>query len=91
MEQKNKYFSVEPIFKKVSKEEFEQFVSDYPRPLDYNCCGISEPPFITYNDVELADRWPYSIVAKTRMEDDRYGPADRYICVNIKELFGSKL
>lgn len=90
------FYSAKPKNKLVSKEEFEKFIKEYPRKLSYDCCGISEPPSISYNDFELANRWPYSVVAKTwaYSEDpkDYYYSAnpEYYIVENYEELFESK-
>ena len=48
--------------KAVSKEEFSAFLDSYPRPLSFDKSGISDPPFVTYNDFTLG-KWPESIVA----------------------------
>lgn len=97
MSRQEDFYTVEPIEKKVTKEEFEEFVNKYPRRLERDWCGISEPPLITYNDFELANRWPYSVVARTwdytntpyniayTDEEKHY-----YIIVNYEELFNSK-
>jgi hypothetical protein len=89
------FYTAEPIFKSVYKEEFDKFVSEYPRKLNRDCCGISEPPLVTYNDFELANKWPYSIVAKYHdgYPCDYYGwnfEPDYQIVVNYKELYYSK-
>lgn len=98
MNSQDYYYSVEPIEKKVTEQEFYEFVGTYPRPLVRDCCGISEPPAISYNDFELADRWPYSVVASTFAysddPDDYYYTAkeDRVyrIMSNYKEVFKSR-
>jgi hypothetical protein len=54
--------------KAVTKEEFEQFITTYPRPLDRDVSFISEPPVVTYNDFSLGD-WPASIVARHSFDD----------------------
>ena len=92
------FYTAKPISKKVSKQEFLNFIKNHPRKLKIDCCGISDPPSITYNDFELANRWPYSIVASTFAYDDNPGDyfyepeEERYysIVVNYKELFNSK-
>lgn len=92
------WFKIEPIFKEVSEEEFKKFIKDYPRKLDCDVCGISDPPSISYNDFELANRWPWSIVASTMgysddPEDYWYTPKeDRHyrILENYKELFEAR-
>ena len=92
------FYTAKPIKEKVSKKEFLNFIENYPRKLEIDCCGISEPPNITYNDFELANRWPYSIVASTFAYEDNpndyfYAPEDKrdyFIITNYEELFESK-
>lgn len=92
------FYTVEPVFKHVSKEEFVKFIKEYPRSLDYDCYGACDPPAISYNDFALANRWPYSIVARTFAYDD--DPNGYYYCpenertyaimTNYQEVFESK-
>ena len=92
------FYTAKPIRKKVSKQEFLKFIENYPRKLVIDCCGISDPPNITYNDFELANRWPYSIIASTYAYEDNpdgyfYEPEDKrdyFIIINYEELFQSK-
>lgn len=94
----NKFYTVELEYKCVSEEEFYNFINNYPRKLKRNCFGACDPPSITYNDFELANRWPYSIVASTFLYSD--DPNDYYycpkgkrvykICYNYEEVFNSK-
>ena len=94
----DKYYSINPIKKKVTKEEFNEFLNKYPRRLTCDVCGISDPPAISYNDFKLADRWPYSIVANTWAYDDDpngyfYEPEEKrgyYIVENYEEVFNSR-
>lgn len=51
-------------FKKVSKNEYLEFIKNYPKPLEFDCTGICEPPLGTYNDSSDGKMWPESIVAK---------------------------
>lgn len=96
MESQSFFYTVEPIKKRVSKEEFKEFLSNYPRKLTYDCTGICDPPAISYNDFELANRWPYSVVANTWAYSD--DPKDYYyssnpkfyIMENYEEVFNSK-
>lgn len=55
-------------FKEVKKEEFDNFVKNYPRPLDWNVTGICEPPLGSYNDLSLG-KWPDTMVAKVKIMD----------------------
>lgn len=92
------FYTANPIFEKVNKEEFINFIKNYPHKLTFDCIGISDPPAISYNDFELANRWPYSIVASTYAYDDDpndyfYVPEEKReyrICSNYNELFDSK-
>lgn len=92
------YYTVEPIKKKVSKEEFVKFLENYPRPLRRDVFAACDPPAISYNDFELADRWLYSIVASTHYYDDDpkghyYEPEEKrsyIIMVNYEEVFASR-
>jgi hypothetical protein len=47
----------------VTKVEFDAFVAAYPRPLVRDVFGAFEPPLVTYNDFNLAPKWPESVVA----------------------------
>lgn len=94
----NKFYMVEPIRENVTKKEFDDFIKKYPRKLNYNCCDISIPPSISYNDFELANRWPYSVIANTfaysdDMEDYYYTPEEKRIysiMKNYEQVFKSK-
>ena len=92
------FYTAEPIIKEVSKEEFQKFVDEYPRPLTRDVYGVCDPPLVSYNDFDLANRWPYSIVASTSLYDNEpgdhfYEPEDKRIykiVENYEELFNSK-
>ena len=92
------FYTVEPIEKQVTHDEFIQFIKAYPRRLEVDVCGICDPPAVSYNDFALANRWPYSIVARTWAYSDDpndywYEPPENrryYIVVNFDELFKSK-
>jgi hypothetical protein len=94
----NKFYTVEPIMKSVKKEEYRKFIDNYPRKLVCDACAISDPPAVSLNDFELANRWPYSIVARTMAWDDN--PSDYFylpeeerkysIMVNYEEVYASR-
>lgn len=98
MNTENKFYTATPIVKNVKEEEFYNFIKNYPRKLEKDVCGIFEPPAITYNDFELANRWPYSVVAKTWYYSNDINspfyvsPEERkyQIVSNVEELFMSK-
>lgn len=92
------FYTEKPISKRVSREEFIEFINNYPRQLIRDVCGICEPPAVSYNDFELANRWPYSVVARTFLYDDDpndyfYEPEEKRtysIVINYQDLFESK-
>lgn len=94
----NKFYTAEIKNKSVSYDEFNDFINNYPRELDRDVFGAYDPPLITYNDFELANRWPYSVVAWTYYYDDE--PGGYYYCPeeersykileNFEECFNSK-
>lgn len=98
MKEREKWFTIDPIFKPVNKEDFIEFIEKYPRKLKMDVYGVCDPPLITYNDFELANRWPYGIVAKTYAYDDNpdgyyyEAPEKRLYCIlaNYKKLFDSR-
>lgn len=94
----NPFYTAEPIRKRVSKQDFAGFIQNYPRRLTVDCCGICDPPLLSYNDFSLANRFPYSVVASTHVYDDDssgfyYEPEkDRVYTIvsNFEELYDSK-
>ena len=91
------YYAVKPIMKEVAKEEFQRYIQNYPRKLIGDVFGACMPPLITYNDFEMADRFPYSIVAETYGYDNDpsgyfYEPEEKRtykIMENYEEVFDS--
>lgn len=85
---------VSPKKKLVSKEEFLEFIANYPRSLVINTFNACDPPAISYNDYSLG-AWPKSIVAMTYEYDDDpkgyfYCPEEKRtyrITTNYKELY----
>ena len=94
----NPFYTAEPIWKSVKKEEFDSFIENYPRELCCNVNAMCDPPSVTFNDFALANRWPYSVVATTHAYDDE--PGKYFYCpeedraystvTNFEELFESK-
>lgn len=89
-----KHATIKAETKRVSKSEFEEFLSAYPRPLVRDVFGACDPPAVSYNDFELG-YWPRSIVASTHLYDEKPGeyfyepPEKRYfsIVTNHEELY----
>lgn len=87
---REKFYTAEPVMKDVTKEEFDAFLEAYPRKLFFDAYAVCEPPFCSYNDFQLANRWPYSVVAEysAAWRDD---PAGKWrVMVNYEEVFASK-
>lgn len=80
-----KFYTIEKEWKTVSKEEFNKFLKSYPRELEVDYFM----EVYTYNDFELANAWPHSIVAKiiTEYSDNL---AEYQIVANYKDVFNSK-
>jgi hypothetical protein len=55
--------------RKVTKEEFEQFINTYPNTLETDIAGMFEPPLKTWNDFSKAPKWPDSVVAFCKLYD----------------------
>ena len=55
--------------RKVSKEEFIDFLDSYPKELAMDICYVFDPPVVTYNDKSLG-HWPDSVVAWFLIEDE---------------------
>jgi hypothetical protein len=54
--------------KPVTRDEFEQFVTTYPRVLERDVARMAEPPVVTFSDFTLGN-WPESIVARHTFEE----------------------
>lgn len=60
----------ERTYKKVSKEEFDNFVKNYPnsKKLNWDVFRACEPPMGSFNDFSDGKVWPESMVAKVFMD-----------------------
>ena len=82
----DKHATIKAETKRVSKSEFEEFLSAYPRQIVRDVFGACDPPAVSYNDFELG-YWPRSIVASTHLYDDKPGeyfyepPEERYFSI----------
>ena len=55
-------------WRRVTKDEFYEFVNSYPKKLDFDTTGICDPPLSSYNDFTRGV-WPDSMVAKIHRND----------------------
>jgi len=58
---------------KVTKEEFDKFIKNYPNRLEKDISGIFEPPLLTYNDFSSGRIWPNSVVAYAHLNEMMQG------------------
>lgn len=54
----------------VTKEEFYNFIKNYPSELTEHWIYFCTPPIITWNDFSSGKEYPYTIVAKTYDQSD---------------------
>lgn len=73
-------------FKEVTKEEFQDFVRNYPNKLEWNVSGACDPPLGSYNDFTLGN-WSESVVAKVFLMDgsDYYGGRTNEYYIKVTE------
>ena len=87
-ESKKYFYTAKPIIKEVSKEEFEEFIKNYPRQLERFCSHMNDE-IVCYYDKELAPYWLYNKVAKEWYS--LYEPYTTYtIVVNYDELYNTR-
>jgi hypothetical protein len=51
-------------FIEVTRDEYLEFIRNYPNKLEFDCIGMCEPPLGSYNDFSDGKVWPESMVAK---------------------------
>ena len=79
--------------KKVTKQEFDQFIIDYPGKLTRDCITIGEPPIMCYRDEEipsdgkLGDIGYYFDKVVARISMDWLGPKGETDKENTKEYW----
>ena len=66
--QHNEETKIQSPWKRVTKDEFYEFINSYPTKLDFDTTGIYEPPLSSYNDFTRGF-WPDSMVAKIHRND----------------------
>ena len=55
--------------KRVTKDEFDDFIVSYGKPLSQDILRICEPPVLTYYDTSDGKRWPDSVIAKVTLDE----------------------
>ena len=64
----NEETKIQSPWKRVTKDEFYEFVNSYPTELDFDTTGICDPPLSSYNDFTRGV-WPDSMAAKIHRND----------------------
>ena len=83
------FYTVKPIEKEVTRKEFQEFISNYPRELIVHDATVCTPICTQYLDKELAPTLFKSQVARTYEDYD----GTEYPCVileNYEEVYNSK-
>lgn len=62
--------------KTLTKPDFDQWLTAYPRKLERDVYAACEPPVVTWNDFERAPYWPDSVVAHTADGSGEYHVID---------------
>jgi hypothetical protein len=62
--------------RKVTKEEFDIFITTYPNKLVRDVAWMYEPPLLSFNDFKIAGKWPESVVAYVVLAEDSYPNED---------------
>lgn len=81
----NPHFTVAPKMEMCTKEEFEEFIKNYPNELHED----SFMDAYSYNDFSLADFWPDTIVAMVFPAWDKDDEDEFKIAKNMDEVFAS--
>lgn len=89
------YYTEEPEWDDtIDEEDFNEFLDNYPRPLVEDASRTITPTIISFNDYELADKNPFSIVAECQEEYDTdgelIGHTNFKIMTNYADCFDSK-
>ena len=59
------YYTATPVWNTtITEEDFNDFLANYPRPLVEDASRTITPTVISFNDYQLADKNPFSIVAE---------------------------
>lgn len=87
-EQKKYFYTATPIEKEVSKQEFENFINNYPRKLE-KLWSHHSSEICMYSDNQLAADGLYNVVAL--YSQDLYSGDKTYtITVNYDELYNTR-
>lgn len=75
-------------FKKVSRDEYLDFVSGYGKKLAFNVSSICEPPMGQHHDFSDGKQYPDSLVAyEVRMWMDENGKQDHSYASPLWEYY----
>ena len=88
------YYTVDPVWTSVTQAQFDTFRHNYPRELVEDASRTQYPTIISFNDYELADKNPFSIVAECEAVFNSSGERTGYtkfkIMSNFAAVYASK-
>jgi hypothetical protein len=83
------YYTVDPVWTNVTQEQFDTFRHDYPRPLVEDASRTQYPTIISFNDYQLADKNPFSIVAECEAVFNSNGERTGYTKFKVMSNFAA--
>ena len=83
------YYTVDPVWTNVTQAQFDTFRHDYPRPLVEDASRTQYPTIISFNDYELADKNPFSIVAECEAVFNSSGERTGYTKFKVMSNFAA--
>jgi len=88
------YYTVDPVWQTVTQVQFDTFRHNYPRELVEDASRTQYPTIISFNDYELADKNPFSIVAECEAvynsSGERTGYTNYKVMSNFADVFASR-
>lgn len=88
------YYTVDPVWTSVTQAQFDTFRHNYPRELVEDASRTQYPTIISFNDYQLADKNPFSIVAECEAVFNSSGERTGYtkfkVMSNFAAVYASK-
>jgi len=83
------YYTVDPVWTNVTQAQFDTFRHNYPRPLVEDASRTQYPTIISFNDYQLADKNPFSIVAECEAVFNSSGERTGYTKFKVMSNFAA--
>ena len=88
------YYTVDPVWQTVNQTQFDDFRHNYPRGLVEDTDRTQYPTITSFNDYELADKNPFSIVAECEAvynaQGERTGYTNFKVMSNFAAVYASR-